>query len=160
MSSDLPAEVHVAFFRALNQGHPRSPTRPQLEDAFRDAGADPVRCVQGNGTVVFSGADPAGILRHVGVVLRREADYDHPAMVRTARRLKEVLVAVPWTSPREDLVILTTARDHTVSVIRTRRKSVGDPNGHLERLLGLAATTRATGTCERVLKVVGQLTSR
>ncbi|MFM8322017.1 MAG: DUF1697 domain-containing protein [Chloroflexota bacterium] len=47
----------VAFFRNVNLGQPRSPTRPQLEAALAQAGALQPRSFQTNGTVVFSAAD-------------------------------------------------------------------------------------------------------
>jgi uncharacterized protein (DUF1697 family) len=183
----MAPELQVAFFRALNQGHPRSPSRQQLDDAFTTAGAVLVRCVQGNGTVVFAGPAPTTILDRVAAQLRRTADYDNPVMLRSVDRLTEILTAapdhshlvdvyrvcvtfhdaveppaleVPWTSSRDDLVILATAPDHTVSVVRTRGASSGDPNGHLEKLLGVPATTRTTGTCERVLAAAEKLRSR
>ena len=66
-------------------------------------------------------------------------------------------LGLPWTSPTGDLVLLSTVADHAASVIRRRGTSVGDPNRLLERLLGVPATTRTTGTLERVLRVAASL---
>ena len=176
------SDLHVAFFRLLNLGHPGCPDRASLEGAFRRAGARTARSVQTNGTVVFSGdADVIAVVRESLVA---EVGYQQPVLVRTVDRVAEVLAGfpasdagaevyracvtvhdasagpeleLPWTSPSGDVVVLATSPDHTASVIRRRGTSVGDPNRLAERLLGVPATTRTTGTLERVLKVASSL---
>ncbi len=46
--------VFVAFFRNVNLGQPKSPTRTQLEGAFTEAGAAFAQSFQTNGTLIFS----------------------------------------------------------------------------------------------------------
>lgn len=179
------SDLHVAFFRLLNLGHPGCPHRAGLEAAFRHAGGTTVRSVQTNGTVVFGGGPaPSEVVAAVLVELGATAGYAQPVLVRSAERVAELLsgfppydglkevhracvtlhdadrvaeVELPWTSPLEDLVLLATTPDHTASVIRRRGASVGDPNRLLERLLGVPATTRTTGTVQRVLAVAETL---
>ena len=44
----------VTFYRNVNLGQPRSPTRAQLEGALAEAGAEVPKSFQTNGTVVFA----------------------------------------------------------------------------------------------------------
>lgn len=54
----------ASFYRNVNLGQPRSPTRPQLEGALAKAGADSPQSFQTNGTVVFSAAS-LGVARAI-----------------------------------------------------------------------------------------------
>ena len=47
----------VAFLRNVNLGQLNSPTRDQLEAAFREAGAPWAASFMSNGTLVFSASD-------------------------------------------------------------------------------------------------------
>jgi uncharacterized protein (DUF1697 family) len=180
----VTTELQVAFFRALNLGHRGSPTRPVLEDAFTEAGATLVRTVQTNGTVVFSASDPAGVVGRVRQTLARAAAYEHPVLVRPASWVVRAVegfpdyddvpgvhracvtlhdapeppdIEVPWTNASGLLVVLRTTADHTCSVVRASSGAAADPNSHLERLLGVPATTRTLGTFDRVCSVLARL---
>ena len=84
---DLTADagLHVAFFRNLNLGQPRSksPGSAALVAAFTAAGASGVRNFQTNGTVLFRAADTGHV---VVAVLSKLADAGEiePKVVQSA----------------------------------------------------------------------------
>lgn len=181
----LRDRLHVAFFRALNLGHPRCPTREQLEGAFADAGAALARSVQTNGTVVFApgSASVGDLVEEVSTRLAVACEFSQPALVRPASWVGAVLdsftdhdvpddfrpcvtlhdaaapppVELPWTSSTGDLVLVSATADHTLSVVRPAGGAGADPNSTLERLLGVPATTRVTTTLARVRRVLGEV---
>lgn len=55
--AQVPARRFVVFFRAMNPGHPGSPTRAVLEECLRRSGALAAVSFQTNGTVVVDGSD-------------------------------------------------------------------------------------------------------
>jgi len=78
------ARRHVAFFRNLNLGQRRSPTRDQLMAAFAAAHATEVSPFQVNGTVVFRATEATRVVELVRSSLARETGWDDVAPVRRA----------------------------------------------------------------------------
>ena len=90
---------YVAFFRNVNLGQGRSPTRPQLEAAFATAGAGDARSFQTAGTVVFSAADEP--VAEAVVARARETLFElrglrEPAYVAPLVHLVELVAADPF----------------------------------------------------------------
>ena len=75
----------VAFFRNLNLGQrrSRSPTRPELLEAFERAGATDAVSFQTNGTVIFEcDTDPQALADDVVRLLTPVCGYDDMAPAR------------------------------------------------------------------------------
>ena len=75
----------AGFFRNVNLGQPKSPTRVQLESAFLQAGAGMAASVMSNGTLVFSAPDKPGALRvadRACETLRQVCGLREPVFVR------------------------------------------------------------------------------
>ncbi|MBL0749655.1 DUF1697 domain-containing protein [Nocardioides sp. G10] len=87
----------VAFFRNLNVGQRRSPSRDQLLDAFAAAGATDVLSHLSNGTVAFTAAgDPQPLADAVAERLSTVCDYADLAVVRPVAWLVDLdLDALP-----------------------------------------------------------------
>ncbi len=177
--------LHVAFYRNMNVGHARSPTRSQLEGAFRAAGADSVRSFQTNGTVVFSagGDQPDALVSWAAPLLAEQSGYAEAVFVRRLDALSAALARqpfpavrdertyretftfydggkapeldLPWTCPRGDINVLEVHEDYALSVVRKTGTTAGSPTAVMELLLGLPATTRTLGTIERLVKACG-----
>jgi uncharacterized protein (DUF1697 family) len=62
---------YVAFFRNVNLGHPKSPTRVQLEAAFASSGAQSAQSFQTNGTLIFSADNEETALKVLAAACRR-----------------------------------------------------------------------------------------
>ena len=156
----------MAFFRNLNLGQPRSPSREQLVEAFETAGAKEVASYRSNGTVVFDSPAPARTAREVVRALEPVCGYRDVVVVRRARWLLERAEAwreagdgaevtlfdartdfpeaLPWRPPYAALTVVAADRAHALCVNHVPRTSVGTPV--IERLLGVRATSRSTGT--------------
>lgn len=91
------AKAYAAFFRNVNLGRPRSPSRAQLEAAFLTAGATAVANVRSNGTVAFDAPDPAAarnVLEGATAELGSVCGLVEPGCVRPLAALK----ALPWAT--------------------------------------------------------------
>jgi uncharacterized protein (DUF1697 family) len=161
---------HVAFFRNLNLGQSGSPTRAQLLEAFKDAGAVEVASFQVNGTVAFTSTSPARTGDRARAWLVRHTDWNDVAPVRSrawlvdlAARLNEVEgnaeVAffdlrrdfpkpLPWRPATGRLTVVAADRRHAIAVNDEERRSFATPT--LERLLGVPVTSRGAGTVLRL----------
>ena len=64
----------------------------------------------------------------------------------------KALPALPFTTPRGDLEMLSAADTHVLSVSRWVGRSAGSPNAWLERTLGEPATTRNWRTVLRLVE--------
>lgn len=172
--------TYVAFYRDLNLGQRGSPNRGQLEGALVGAGATTARSFQSNGTVVFT-VEP-GLERDVvggaAPVLSHRAGYDGPAFVRELAALvalvdrepfagldhegspqitffdggRDAGLALPWTAPRGDLVIVEIRSGYALSLARRIGSRMGSAGRELEERLGVPATTRGMGTVERLVR--------
>ena len=171
----------VAFFRNVNLGHPKSPTRAQLEAAFTGEGATFAQSFQTNGTVVFS-ADTEQAARDTVAracdILREVCGMKEPAFIASLPHLIECVdtdpfanlppewmplasflapdgltsLSVPQRSPRGDVEIVRVTSQAVFSVSRKVMSSPGDPTPFLEKLLNGPATTRSWGTIQRLVR--------
>lgn len=90
---------YVAFFRNVNLGRPKSPTKTQLESAFKDAGAESARSFQTNGTVVFSADKDRTALNLVAQAcktLKSICGLEEPAFVCGLQHLAKLVAADPF----------------------------------------------------------------
>ena len=163
----------VAFFRNLNLGQrrSRSPTRPELLEAFGRAGAGAAVSFQTNGTVIFeSGAKSAQLLADEAVrLLTPVCGYDDMAVARAVGWLEELDLEqvpanaevsffdgpdpfpepLPWDAPRGGLVVIRADGQHAVSVNDLERSS--GATWVLEKRLGVPVTSRGVPTMRRLL---------
>jgi len=90
----------VAFFRNVNLGQPRSPSRAQLESAFLQAGASTAISFMSNGTLIFSVSDSRLAQATAEIAcetLRTACGMREPAFVRRYERLAELAAADPFS---------------------------------------------------------------
>lgn len=171
--------IHAVFYRNLNLGHRRSPTREQLEGAWIRAGAVRARSFQTNGTGLLVADDPEAVVSKAAEDLAEMAGYVGAAMVRTVSSLREVLAddhfagrtdhrtyaetftffdggrppswALPWTNQRDTVDFIHVTDGLTLGIIRKPNSSPGNPTSEVERETGGVATTRTKGTLERLV---------
>jgi hypothetical protein len=164
--------VHVAFFRNLNLGQGRSPSRAQLVAAFEAEGATDVLSHQSNGTVAFvapSGTDAQALADAVVVRLAGECGYDDVVLVRSVDWLRgldldsvpegcELTLMeadgpfpedLPWDAPRGEVTVLVADAGHAIVHNHRERRSNGTPV--VEWRLGVPATSRGVETVQRLL---------
>ena len=162
----------VAFFRNLNLGQRRSPTRDVLLAAFAAEGATDLLSHQGNGTVAFTApADraPQELADAVVARLTPACGYDDVVLVRSLDWLRsldpadlpdgcEVTLmdgpdpfpeALPWAPDGVDATVLRADGSHAVVLNHVERRSIG--TRLVETRLGVPATSRGAGTVERLL---------
>ena len=137
--SAAPAES-VAFFRNLNLGQrrSRSPTRPELLEAFAKAGATSAVSFQTNGTVIFAAGrrSPQRLADKAVSLLTPVCGYDDMVAVRPVDWLRELDLdevpahaevsffdgpdpfpePLPWEAPRGGLVVIRADSRHAMSV--------------------------------------------
>jgi hypothetical protein len=164
----------AAFFRNLNLGHSRSPSRADLVDAFERSGAARVRSYRSNGTVIFDSPAPARTATLVVTELERVCGYHDAVVVRRERWLREHAMEwstageqsevtlfdaqvafpepLPWRPVRGGITVVAADRRRALCLNDQPHTSFGTPV--IERLLGVPATSRSTGT---MLGVVDRL---
>lgn len=164
----------MAFFRNLNLGHPRSPGRAGLVGAFEAAGATAVVSYRTNGTVIFDSTAPSRTAAEVVRTLGSGCGYADAVVVRRAGWLRENAdlwsgagersevtlfdarldfpEPLPWRPPRVAMTVVAADRRQAVCVNDEPGTSFG--TRVIERLLGVPATSRSTGT---MLGVVDRL---
>jgi len=89
----------AAFFRNLNLGRANAPTRAQLEDAFRAAGATAATSFLVNGTLVFDaapGARPRALAERACALMRASCGLREPVFVRSLVELAALVTAEPF----------------------------------------------------------------
>jgi len=166
------AATSVAFFRNLNLGQrrSRSPTRPELLEAFEQAGAISAVSFQTNGTVIFDAGrrSPQPLADRAVELLMPVCGYDDMVAVRPVDWLGELDLddvpdraevsffegpdpfpePLPWELPGRGLVVIRADGRHAVSV--------NDPAGSsgatwvLEDRLGVKVTSRGVPTMRRL----------
>lgn len=176
---------YAVFFRNLNLGRPKSPTRTQFEQAFLDAGAASAQSFLTNGTLVFSpqaGLNAETILSQASVLLHSACGLIEPGFLRTVADLKALVAEDPFAavdvtsvyaccitfltdgitlpetplqSKRGDVEILHMTRGHALSTCVIVGKSPGSPNAYLEKLLDRPASTRNWNTVVRLVAKFG-----
>ena len=164
----------VAFFRNLNLGQrrSRSPTRPQLLEAFAQAGATSTVSFQTNGTVIFESGrrSPQRLADRAVELLTPVCGYDDMAIARPVDWLLRELdleqvpdhaevsffdgpdpfpEGLPWAAPRGGLVVVRADSRHAVSVNDLEGSS--GATWVLEDRLGVKVTSRGVPTMRRLL---------
>ncbi|MET0998725.1 MAG: DUF1697 domain-containing protein [Marmoricola sp.] len=163
----------VAFFRNLNLGQrrSRSPTRPQLLDAFAGAGATAAVSFQTNGTVIFeSGRRSAQRVANEAVALLTPVcGYDDMVIARPVDWLRALDLddvpdhaevsffdgpdpfpeALPWRPDRGGVTVIRADHRHAVTVDDRERSS--GATWVLEARLGVPVTSRGVPTMRRLL---------
>jgi uncharacterized protein (DUF1697 family) len=97
----------ATFFRNLNLGRPRCPTRQQLEAAFADAGASDAASFLTNGTIAFQASGvraAAKIVRLACVSLARTCGLAEPAFLRQLADLQALVARDPFASVDREAV--------------------------------------------------------
>ena len=90
---------HVAFFRNLNLGRPKCPTKAQFEAAFLDAGAATASSFLTNGTLVFEAPSQAAARQLVTAACQAMHEccgLVEPAFVRTVGQLARLVRQAPF----------------------------------------------------------------
>jgi uncharacterized protein (DUF1697 family) len=90
---------HVAFFRNLNLGRPKCPSKAQFEAALLDAGAATASSFLTNGTIVFEAPSLAAAKKLVAAAsetMHRECGLVEPAFVRTVQQLAGLANDAPF----------------------------------------------------------------
>ncbi|NHB83632.1 hypothetical protein G7085_00060 [Tessaracoccus sp. HDW20] len=163
----------MAFFRNMNlgQARSRSPRSPELLDAFAAAGATSAVNFQTNGTVIFSGDEPAALAESVVTRLTAATAYTHLVVVRStawlidtvghidpdlptgevalfnADRLPELVLPHVERAPTGELVVHELTSGHAVTSVTGAGISAGPV---LSRLIGVPVTCRGIPTMRRL----------
>lgn len=86
----------AAFFRNLNLGQPRSPTKTQFEQAFLTAGAKMAASFLVNGTMVFEAGSRRNadqIVRRACTVMQASCGLVEPAFIRSLDALSALVAS-------------------------------------------------------------------
>jgi uncharacterized protein (DUF1697 family) len=174
---------HVAFFRNLNLGRPKCPSKAQFEAAFLEAGAATAASFLTNGTIVFEAPSAAAakkLLAAASNTMNGECGLVEPAFLRTVKQLAGLAKDAPFDdveegsvyarcitflhpkakldpqdlpidTPRGDCHIFASTGAEVFSTVQKNGNTVGNPNGVLEKLLKLPATSRNWNTVVRLL---------
>jgi uncharacterized protein (DUF1697 family) len=178
-----PSTMHVkyvAFFRNVNLGHTRSPSRAQLENAFLQSGAESAVSFQTNGTLVYTAASrehAESVLVGAREALHRSCGTSEPAFLRALSDLTAlqgldpfrdrepegsieyaitflaapVQISAPLRSSRGDIEVFRFTASEAFSTAQRMKAGIGSPNALLEKVLGMPATTRKWSTILRLL---------
>ncbi len=158
----------VAFFRNLNLGQRRSPTRTQLLAAFAEAGSRDAQSFQTNGTVTFAADAPENVAGLVVTLLTPECGYADAVIVRPAAWILALDLEdqgpdaevsffdgpdpfpepLPWVPARGGLTVVRADHRHAVSINDVERTSGATPV--LEARLGVPVTSRGVPTMRRL----------
>jgi uncharacterized protein (DUF1697 family) len=172
----------VAFFRNVNLGQGKSPSRVQFEEAFSRAGAGFARSFQTNGTLIFSVGELSAdlILEQACQTLEAISGLQEPAFISRLKHLADLVagnpfagfdppddyrysatfmlpaslarLAAPLWSPRKDLEVVRVTGEVVLSVSHLVNERFGDPTSFLEKYLQAKVTTRAWSTISRLVK--------
>jgi uncharacterized protein (DUF1697 family) len=99
--------MYIAFFRNVNLGHPKSPNRSQLEEAFLEAGAESAHSFQTNGTLVFSVTAPDNletVVADAWNTLHSVCGLQEPVFVSTLEHLAGLVAADPFAGHASETV--------------------------------------------------------
>jgi uncharacterized protein (DUF1697 family) len=91
---------YAAFFRNLNLGRPKSPTKAQFEAAFLEAGAASAASFLTNGTLVFETGSEARAHKVLAAAcknMHRSCGLVEPGFLRTVDYLAELVAAGPFS---------------------------------------------------------------
>lgn len=173
--------MHAVFYRNMNLGHRGSPTREQIEESLRIAGAKRVRSFQTNGTVLLETDEPESVVRTAAKPLFLCAGYDGVAVIRTISSLRSTLTVdyfrgqtdqrtyketftffdgvqqftwtLPWTNKRDDVDVIHVDNGVALGIIRKNKSSIGNVTAVIEKEICGVATTRTRGTIECLVRL-------
>jgi uncharacterized protein (DUF1697 family) len=95
----MPRQTYAAFYRNLNLGRERCPSRAQFEDAFLRAGAKKASSFLVNGTIVFDATSDRGaarIVAHASASMAEQCGLVEPAFVRAVPYLASLVATDPF----------------------------------------------------------------
>ncbi|NDZ16186.1 DUF1697 domain-containing protein [Variovorax sp. WS11] len=98
---------HAVFFRNLNLGRPRCPTRAQFEAAFLAAGAESAASLLTNGTLVFEARTKTlarKVLAQASQTMAAECGLREPGFLRSVEQLAELVALDPFARVDRDSV--------------------------------------------------------
>ncbi|MHA6511539.1 DUF1697 domain-containing protein [Tessaracoccus sp. Z1128] len=167
-------DIQVAFFRNMNlgQSRSRSPRNSELLDAFAAAGATSAVNFQTNGTVIFTGDEPAALAESVVTRLTTATGYADLVVVRSAALLIDTVGQIDpgltagevalFDAPRLPVLVLPhLERARTGELVvhaLTCRHAVTSATGAgvsagpvLTRLIGVPVTCRGIPTMRRLV---------
>jgi uncharacterized protein (DUF1697 family) len=172
----------AVFFRNLNLGRPPAPTRPALESAFEESGAVAPQSFLTNGTLVFEAANLAAARRTLAraQALLAVSGFQEPAALRKLDDLAALVDSEPFgqvatadayavcatfltakpkpgldyplANAKGDVQAVAWQDGLLLSLSYKHGSSPGDPNGLVERSLGVPATTRVWNTVVRLVQ--------
>ena len=90
---------HAVFFRNLNLGRPRCPTRAQFEAAFLAAGAESAASFLTNGTLVFEARNKTlarKVLAQASQTMAAECGLREPGFLRSVEQLAGLVALDPF----------------------------------------------------------------
>lgn len=175
--------IQVAFFRNMNlgQARSRSPRSPELLDAFAAAGATGAVNFQTNGTVIFSGDEPAALAESVVLRLTAATGYADLVVVRSAGWLIDTVADLDRDVPAGEVALFDAPRLPELDLPHVERGATGQLVVHalgfghavtsatgagisagpvLTRLLGVPVTCRGIPTMLRLSARLRMLTAR
>lgn len=164
--------THVAFFRNLNQGQRGSPDSNLMRTAFIEAGAQHVRLVRSNGTVMFTAHDPGSTADSAADILVERSRWDDTHFVRELPWLLDLVHELaeldPLAQQRTEVTFFEQTADPLpllpiegprCTVVRggpgyavtlNSVDLVSDSTPMIERALEVSATSRALSTLHRL----------
>jgi len=129
---------YAAFYRNVNLGQPKSPTKIQLESALISAGAEIAQSFQSNGTAIFtaSTAENAGeIVMRSRQILKAECGLEEPAYVCDLQHLAEMVAADPFANANLENVYGYFASFLPPEAITRLQAPLQSPRGDVDLLL-------------------------
>jgi uncharacterized protein (DUF1697 family) len=126
---------YVAFFRNVNLGHPKSPTRIQLEEAFANAGAQSAQSFQTNGTLILAADNERTALKVTEAACRRlEAGcgLEEPVFICSFPHLAKLVADDPFAGVDLEDVYLCCASFMPSNAIIKVKAPLQSPSGDVE----------------------------
>ena len=95
----MPRQMYAAFYRNLNLGRARAPSKAELEQAFLEAGAKTASSFLVNGTIAFdttSAREAGRIVSRASASMRERCGLVEPAFVRAMPHLASLVASDPF----------------------------------------------------------------
>jgi uncharacterized protein (DUF1697 family) len=149
----------VAFYRNVNLGQPRSPTRPQLEAALAEAGAEGAASFQTNGTIVFAAADEAvalAVVSAANAALSRVCGLREPAYIAPLDHLAGLVAETPFAGIDGPDIYEHAATFGPPGAFAALRLPLATPRGDVELLR--VTPYIALSICRKVIAAPGAAT--
>ena len=134
---------YVAFFRNVNLGQPKSPTKTQLESALVEAGASFASSFRTNGTAVIeadSGQVAGEIVARACQKLLLVCGLEQPAYVCSLEHLADLVAANPFADVDPDGVYQFSASFMPAEALASLELPLRSPHGDVEVLRVMSET--------------------